>query len=176
MLRPRLIDFALLAALYALIYLLRLRRREARYRLWFTLFYVYICLVLAVTLMPFRLPLPVENGLSLDELNLEPFRDIKRGYLGAVRGVVLNGVMFLPMGFLLPALKKRGFVRVTLLSFAASLAIECVQLLYCLGPEVNRRIFDVTDLIMNTAGGLVGCILFRLLRPITLRLDPGLPK
>lgn len=176
MLRPRLIDFALLAALYALIYLLRLRRREARYRLWFTLFYVYICLVLAVTLMPFRLPLPVENGLSLDELNLEPFRDIKRGYLYARSGVVLNCLMFLPFGFILPCIRRRGPVRVTLASLGLSLFIEGVQLLYCWGGVSNRRIFDVTDLIMNTAGGLVGCILFRLLRPVTLRLDPGLPK
>ena len=168
-------DFALLAAVYALVYALRLRRREARYRVWFTLFYVYVSLVLAVTLMPFQIPLPAEHGLSLEELNLEPFRDVKRGYLGAVRGVVLNGVMFLPMGFLPPALRPRGFLRTVLAGFLASLAIESVQLLYCLGPELNRRIFDVTDLIMNTAGAAAGYALFRLARPLIAIFDPAVP-
>ena len=168
-------DFALLAAVYALVYAMYLRRREARYRVWFTLFYVYVSLVLAVTLMPFQIPLPAEHGLSLEELNLEPFRDVKRGYLGAVCGVVLNGVMFLPMGFLPPTLRPRGFLRTVLAGFLASLAIESVQLLYCLGPELNRRIFDVTDLIMNTAGAAAGYALFRLARPVIALFDPAVP-
>ena len=169
-------DFALLAALYALIYALRLKGRPVRRRVWFTLFYVYICLVLMVTLMPFRLPLPVRGGFSLlDELNLEPFRDVKRGYLGAVRGAALNAVMFLPMGCLLPILKRRGLLSVALISFLSSLAIESVQLLYCLGPEINRRIFDVTDLIMNTAGGVAGYLLFLITRPLLRLLDPEIP-
>lgn len=170
-----LFDFALLAALYAVIYRLRLRKREGRYRVWFTLFYIYACMVVCVTLMPFRLAIPGGNSLFLDEINLEPFRDIRRGYLGARSGAVLNCVMFLPMGFLLPALKKRGAVRVVLLSFFASLCIEGIQLLYCWGAVSNRRIFDVTDLIMNTAGGLIGYVIFRLCRPVVLKLDPELP-
>ena len=48
-----LLDFALLAVLYVLLYRLRLRRRDRRYRVWFTLMYVYLCLVAYVTLMPF---------------------------------------------------------------------------------------------------------------------------
>ena len=35
-----LLDFALLAVLYVLLYRLRLRRRDRRYRVWFTLMYV----------------------------------------------------------------------------------------------------------------------------------------
>ena len=84
--------------------------------------------------------------------------------------------MFLPLGFLLPTLKRRGFIKVAALSFLASLAIESIQLLYCWGAVSNRRTFDVTDLIMNTAGGFAGYILFRLVRPIVLRLDPELPR
>ena len=167
-------DFALLAAVYALIYKLRLKKRDGRYRVWFTLFYLYVCMVICVTLMPFQLVLPGANGNALEEINLEPFRDLKRGYLGAQSGIVLNCIMFLPMGFLLPTLKKRGIIKVFLLSLLASLMIECVQFLYCWGA--GRRAADVTDLIMNTAGGVIGYILFRLSRPILLKLDEGIPR
>ncbi len=169
-------DFALLAVLYAAIYALRLRKREGRYRVWFTLFYIYICMVLCVTLMPFQLAIPGGNNLFLNEINLEPFRDIKRGYLGARSGVILNCLMFVPLGFLLPTLKKRGIVKVFFLSFFTSLCIESVQLLYCWGAVSNHRIFDVTDLIMNTAGGLIGYVLFRLLRPTLIKIDEGIPR
>ena len=47
-------DFALLAALYAAIYFLRLKKRGARYLVWFTLLYIYACMVACVTLMPFQ--------------------------------------------------------------------------------------------------------------------------
>ena len=67
-----LLDFALLAVLYVLLYRLRLRRRDRRYRVWFTLMYVYLCLVAYVTLMPFQLAIPGTNPLFLNEVNLEP--------------------------------------------------------------------------------------------------------
>lgn len=169
-------DFALLAAVYALIYKLRLKKRDGRYRVWFTLFYLYVCMVICVTLMPFQLVLPGANGNALEEINLEPFRDLKRGYLGAQSGIVLNCIMFLPMGFLLPTLKKRGIIKVFLLSLLASLMIECVQFLYCWGAAAGRRAADGTDLIMNTVGGVIGYILFRLSRPILLKLDEGIPR
>lgn len=169
-------DFALLAALYAIIYRTRLRRREGRYRIWFTLFYIYLCMVICVTLMPFQLAIPGANPLFLSEVNLEPFRDIKRGYLGARTGAALNFLMFVPLGFLLPTLKKRGIIKVTFLSFLTSLSIESIQLLYCWGAVSNRRTFDVTDLIMNTAGGLAGYVFFRLARPLLVRLDEGIPR
>ena len=77
-------DFALLAAVYALIYKLRLKKRDGRYRVWFTLFYLYVCMVICVTLMPFQLVLPGANGNALEEINLEPFRDLKRALDRAV--------------------------------------------------------------------------------------------
>ena len=79
-----LFDFALLAAFYLLLYRLRLQKRDRRYRVWFTLLYVYLCMVAYVTLMPFQLAIPGANPLFLDEVNLEPFVDIKHGYLGRI--------------------------------------------------------------------------------------------
>ena len=170
------LDFALLAALYAAIYFLRLKKRDERYRVWFTLLYIYVCMVVCVTLMPFELAIPGANRQALGEINLEPFRDLKRGYLGAMSGAVLNCVMFVPLGFLLPTLKKRGIVKVFCLSLLASLLIEGVQFLYCWGAAANRRSVDVTDVIMNTAGGVIGYVLFRLGRPLLRKIDENLPS
>ncbi len=47
-----------------LLYRLRLRHRERRYRVWFTLLYVYLCMVAYVTLMPFQLAIPGANRSS----------------------------------------------------------------------------------------------------------------
>ena len=169
-------DFALLGALYALLWAWRLKKRPERYRVWFTLFYIYVCMVVCVTLMPFQIVIPGSDALAFERINLEPFRDIKHGYLGAKSGVVLNCVMFMPLGFLLPTLKKRGVIKVLLLSLFFSLCIEGVQFLYNWGAVANRRSVDVTDVIMNTAGGLAGYILFRLARPVLVKLDEGLPR
>lgn len=76
---------------------------------------------------------------------------------------LLNVVLFVPLGFLLPCL-WRGYERLPL-TFAAgfcfSLAIELSQLL-------NFRITDVDDLIANTLGAVLGLLLFRLARAIGL--------
>ena len=170
-----LLDFALLALVYAALYTFRLKKRPVRYRVWFTLLYIYLCIVLCVTLMPFSIPIPGSRALTPADYNLEPFRDIKRGYLYARSGVALNCLMFMPLGFLLPTLKRRGFLRVTLAGFGASLCIECVQLLYCWGGVANSRIFDVTDIIMNTLGALLGYALFRLAKRKLVQMDEDIP-
>lgn len=168
-------DFALLGALYALIWVCRLKKRDERYRVWFTLFYIYVCMVVCVTLMPFQIVIPGSDALAFEHINLEPFRDIRRGYLGAKSSAVLNCVMFVPLGFMLPTLKKRGIVKVTAISLVSSLCIEGVQFLYNWGAAANRRSVDVTDVIMNTAGGIIGYVLFRFARPVLIKLDERLP-
>ena len=125
--------------------------------------------------MPFQIVIPGSDPLALYQINLEPFRDIKRGYLGAKTGAVLNCVMFTPLGFLLPTLKKRGVIKVFSLSLLASFCIEGIQFLYCWGATANRRSVDVTDLIMNTAGGIIGYLLFRISRPLLLKMDDDIP-
>ena len=152
-----LLDFGLLALAYAAVWALRLRRHEQRYRVWFTLLWLYLCAVACVTLMPFRLPIPGANPLFLEEINLEPFRDIKRGYLYARSGVVLNCLMFLPFGFF-AALLWRGYTwrRALVTGLCVTGAVECWQLLV-------GRAFDIDDLMLNTLGVLAGFGLLRLL-------------
>ena len=64
---------------------------------------------------------------------------------------ILNIIMFMPLGFLLPLIWKnfRNARKVVLMGFLMSLAIEICQLF-------NIRTTDIDDLMMNTLGTLVG--------------------
>lgn len=121
-----------------------------------TLRYFYICAVLAVTLMPFAFPIFKGNNLYLQTVNLILFVDVIENRKGAICEVLLNVLMLIPYGFLTTLMRNMTWKKIIRQSFLFSLAIEFVQLLYCRAGILNSRIFDVTDLITNTIGGLIG--------------------
>ena len=105
------------------------------------------------------------DGLSLDFspdyhlLNLTPFAWIWEPYTmgtaSMVRQLVLNVLMLVPLGILLPMAcprLRRGW-RTVLCICLLIVGIETLQ--YFIG-----RSCDVDDLIMNTAGGIIGWGLF----------------
>ncbi len=63
---------------------------------------------------------------------------------------LLNVIMFVPFGFLLPTLKKLSLKWVSIYSFLFSLAIETTQLVF------HRGTFQFADLTYNTLGGVIG--------------------
>ena len=87
-------------------------------------------------------------------LNLIPFQDFSARNM---EGMVLNAIMFAPLGFLLPAYfeRYRHWGRTLAAGFLTSLAVELIQLF-------TFRATDVDDLIMNTLGTLVGFLLAKL--------------
>lgn len=97
--------------------------------------------------------------------NLELFKEIKRfvlyrqqlGFESFVVNILGNILAFAPFGFLLPLLNKRyrGFFFILFLSVLFSTAVETVQLVLTVG------IFDVDDIMMNTLGGILGYLLYR---------------
>ena len=103
---------------------------------------------------------PVDLGSRLQEMQLEPFREIRR----AVRGpwvmflVLANIGIFTPAGFF-PALlwRRWRWWKSLLAGLAASVSIELLQLF------VDRST-DIDDVILNTAGALAGFWVFCLLR------------
>ena len=100
--------------------------------------------------------------------NLTPFREIRRyfqyrhilGWEYFVVNIYGNVLAFMPFGFFLPVVSKanRGFFNVALYSFEFSLGVELVQLAFQVGS------FDVDDLIMNTAGGILGYLFYFIFR------------
>lgn len=131
-----------------------------------TLMYIYIVMVLFVTLMPFPIPFGAANNLFIETANFIPFRDLTLNYDGAVREIVLNVIMMMPLGFLYPIIKKKGILITIVLTFLFSLFIESSQLLSAWWGSLYSRSFDVTDLITNTFGGLIGYLIYKVLKPL----------
>ncbi|USB33120.1 VanZ family protein [Paenibacillus sp. YPG26] len=78
-----------------------------------------------------------------------------------IRTFVLNIVMFVPLGMYLPLLNSRMYssvARTAKLALFLSLSIELVQLLIRITLGSGRST-DINDLIANTLGGVLGCIL-----------------
>ena len=106
--------------------------------------------------------------------NLTLFQEIGRYYGVGMRtgswrlflwNVVGNVCVFMPFGALLPNLfeKCQKLIAVLVLSFELSLAIEITQLITRVGS------FDVDDLLLNTIGGILGYIAYRILKTIRKR-------
>jgi len=132
-----------------------------RRRVTITVFLLYAVSVVAVTVFPIRVR-------SADYWADEPWRTTIHLIPGDVDGpsFVLNVIMFIPLGVLLPLIKPRldAVLRLAAWAAAASLAIELIQ--FALGMTLgSRRTVDVNDLIANTAGALLGLLILRLAVP-----------
>jgi glycopeptide antibiotics resistance protein len=65
--------------------------------------------------------------------------------------------MFVPLGVFIGLYKSNYlFNNVILLVFLSSLLIEITQLFISLVTGYPSRVFDTSDLILNTIGGLIG--------------------
>jgi glycopeptide antibiotics resistance protein len=114
---------------------------------------LYAAAVLAVTVLPIRSHPRWEPWWSV--IQLIPFQVPPLSF-------VLNVVMFVPFGVLVPLLRPRaGSVRrLAAWALGASAAIELTQLVLWLALG-SRRTADVNDLIANVAGGLLGLLALR---------------
>lgn len=76
------------------------------------------------------------------------------------RNIILNILMFVPFGFLLPFLseKFKVFWKTYLAGFVFTLLIECVQLVFKIG------IFECDDLLNNLAGAMIGYGCYQLIQ------------
>lgn len=89
---------------------------------------------------------------SSNQLNLIPFSQEIDTVI-----YLLNLVLLMPCGFLLPLIVKKfdSFKRILLVNLGISLSIELSQLF-------NNRKTDIDDIILNVAGAIIGYIVYRL--------------
>lgn len=123
-------------------------------------------------------PLPLHHlagssglGAALNHPNLVPFASIRatlaeHAVWPRVRLLGGNVLVFVPFGLLLPAIWPRldGVWRMALVGLAVGLSIELTQLVVSLALGSWHRMSDVDDVILNTAGVLLGYALWRALR------------
>ncbi|MFE3455560.1 VanZ family protein [Nonomuraea sp. NPDC059194] len=133
---------------------------------------LYACGVVAFTLFPLPEVTPtfcaVRQSLATPRWQpLSSIHDVIRENAGrglpaalysrSMLQIVFNVALFVPLGFFLRYRQRLGVARTLMISLAGSLAIELTQLtgLWGLYP-CAYRLFDLDDLIINTAGAGLG--------------------
>lgn len=136
-------------------YLIAVRKVEDkkylfRHTAWIYIFLLYIFMVIQTTGVGTIWDIGNYGEIiRFDEIHLIPFE------AGVGIENILNIIMFMPFGFLLPLIweRYRKVWKVVLVGAGFSLAIEMGQLL-------NRRVSDINDLLMNTFGVLIGYVIW----------------
>lgn len=176
--------FATALALWPLVSLLLtlpilafLYRRDGRLR-FFSALGAYLSVLYLLGLVCFTLyPLPtgdsgpgITYGIAPRTDILGFIGDLKRNTKYAVFQLGANVVLFIPFGFILCRGLGAGVVTSTFLGAATSTLIETAQLTGLFGVYAYAyRTFDVDDILTNTTGALIGCL-------VALALGHFLPR
>lgn len=149
-----------------------IRNTTRNQKLGWVLFILYL---IALTYLMFFAESLGRGGNTQTEYayNLELFKEIRRffvyrrqlGFKAVTLNLAGNVVGFMPFGFILPIVSRRGrkWYNAFLLGFFLSLCIETTQLVFKVGS------FDVDDLLLNTIGGILGFICYRIVQKIRIR-------
>lgn len=130
----------------------------------------YLLIVIGITLFPIPIPSDI-NSINFNEqipfvisrVNVIPFQ-----YLGwfnfklLIFEIVMNFLLTIPFGFLINFFYRINWKIAIWVSIASGLAFEASQLLLSLFFGVYRTV-DISDVILNALGSLVGLFLYKIL-------------
>ena len=136
----------------------KVRFHSGRKTLFYFIFATYLSAVYIFVGMPTLQFLRFEFSVTL-----LPFLPM----IADLKNTILNIILFVPLGILLPFLWKRyrTLKATALFGFGMSLSIELLQIL-------TYRATDINDLLANTLGAALGWLLFG----ITARIVPSITK
>lgn len=133
---------------------------------WTIVFYIYIICLSYFLFFSERYGRIGDN--TCYKYNLKLFNEIIRfiryrktlGFEIFAVNIFGNILAFAPFGFIVPLINKKHIkaCKIIVLSFLFSLTIETIQLIFKVGT------FDVDDMLLNTLGGLLGYIVYKILR------------
>lgn len=129
-----------------------------------SLFYFYIIGVLFVTILPLDFQFFQIGNFSYFNANnfFHPFEDLLMHRSGALKGIILNIIMLIPFGLLYPlVLKKNTFFKTLTTGILFILGIEITQMI-CSLFSIGFRTFDITDVLTNILGLLIGYMFYLL--------------
>ncbi len=156
---PMLLIFTVVMSSIRIAYLKANREKIIFYKEFFGLLFMLYILTLfyIVTYQD-----PVSNSIS--SYNLMPFKELFRYDFGTTlfyKNIVGNLVLFVPFGlFVSYYLKTKHIGLIFLLSLISSVTIEFAQRL------IVGRVFDVDDIILNVAGGIVGYFIYVIIEAV----------
>ncbi|HBE9317395.1 TPA: glycopeptide resistance protein VanZ1 [Clostridioides difficile] len=126
------------------------------------LFIVYIIVLTWIILFKLQFDISSLETMNLRSINLVPFAgSLIINNRVDISEIILNVVIFVPFGIYVCMLKEKwSFIKKVIPIFITSLAFETLQYIFALGAS------DITDLIGNTLGGIIGIAVFMLLSKI----------
>lgn len=129
-----------------------LSRRSIPHEAGLVLLALYLCAVLSLTFLPFRLD-PTAGSYAFDSTLLAIVRGEYTAGSWVLAMMLGNILMLVPFGFLAPLLweRLRG-LRVLPVGLGLILAVELLQ-------PLTGRSFDVDDILLNFLGVLIGALL-----------------
>ena len=119
------------------------------------LFIIYLIALFWIILFKFNVPF--SNLGYMRNVNLIPFSEslIINGKLD-LGEIIMNVVIFVPLGIYVGAIFKKWAPMKNLL-FILSISLVCEVFQFILGIGAS----DITDVITNTAGGIIGLIIYK---------------
>lgn len=132
-------------------------------KIWMLIFALYLTALFSAT------GIPAVNSLTFDpSFNWVPFIDIINSPEAYIVNTLLNILLFLPLGCLMPVIWKeyRFFPRTFLFGLGTSIAIELLQIF-------TFRLTDIDDLIFNAIGTVIGYCAYAFINRFLIRLSSG---
>jgi glycopeptide antibiotics resistance protein len=156
-------DFLIgIAILCVLLVILRRRKHNLSYLIFFSIFWIYLLVVVKTVIFPFVINTDFSRPRVLPTINLVPFYF---GYCSiltyCVLGILGNIILTIPFGFginFLVRIKPRNFF---LLALTIGFGFEFSQLVISLIFRSGFRSIDINDVILNALGVLTGYAIFR---------------
>jgi glycopeptide antibiotics resistance protein len=135
---------------------MRLKNETRLNKLTFALFVIYLIALTWIILFKMHFNIASLSNVNLRRINLIPFAGslIVNGRVG-ISEIILNVIIFIPFGIYISILgNKWGIIKKIIPVFAVSLIYETLQYIFSIGMS------DITDLLGNTLGGVIGIGLF----------------
>ncbi|MEG0857209.1 MAG: VanZ family protein [Terrisporobacter sp.] len=112
-----------------------------------------ILVIYMITLLEITGIIGMKFHFGFYNMNLIPFTDKSKG---SILMVILNFLLFVPYGTLLPIVFKKGkwnWKKMMIIGFATTISIEALQLF-------GGRFAEIDDVIANTLGTLTGFAIY----------------
>ncbi len=161
--------------LYAILLMLWWRKRKPAYLLFFSLFWLYLLLLVSVVVFPFEINLAPGSSPEAPKIILIPFYVTNCERLGScVLETVGNVLLTVPFGFGISFLWKLKPRVIPWLGLSLGVGIELQQLIVSLIFRSDFRTVDINDALLNALGVWLGYLLFRFSARAYVRLAEAL--
>ncbi|BCN32706.1 VanZ family protein [Anaeromicropila herbilytica] len=121
------------------------------------LFIIYLIAIFEIIV--FKLELPFSQVGQFRNINFIPFHEsmIVNGQVNYSE-IIMNIIIFIPLGIYVEMIFSRwSTFHKVIISFLVSLMCEVLQYIFALGAS------DITDIINNTLGGIIGLLIIKVL-------------